>query len=72
MVGKLRLLFWTGIVLICMPLLGIPRSWKTVLTVLIGCGIVYIVFRLRYAYKKMKFESRNTTAPVDEPTTLHG
>lgn len=72
MLGKLRLLFWIGIVLLFLPFFGIPSTWKTLLTILAGIGIAYLAFRLRYAYKKMKFEMRQAVPPADNPTIIHG
>jgi hypothetical protein len=67
MLGKLRLLFWIGIILLFLPFLGIPLLWKKVLIAIIGAGIVYLSFRIRYAYKKMKFEMRQGS-----PDIIHG
>jgi hypothetical protein len=74
MVGKLRLLFWIGIVLLFLPFFGVVDSIKKVLTVALGVLLIVLTFRLRYAYKKLRFELRQgapqPVAPADE--SIHG
>ncbi len=56
MIGKLRLLLWIGIVLLFLPYLGFPDIWRTVLTIILGISIILLSFKLKYEYKKVKFE----------------
>lgn len=39
-------LYILGIVTILIPYLGIPSSWKTVCTIIIGLSILLIAYRL--------------------------
>ncbi len=74
MVGKLRLLLWIGIVLLFLPFFGVVDVIKTALTIGIGILLIILTFRLRYAYKKLRFELRQGApqplAPTDE--SIHG
>jgi hypothetical protein len=74
MVGKLRLLLWIGIVLLFLPFFGVVDAIKTALTVAIGILLIVLTFRLRYAYKKLRFELRQgapqSVAP--EGQSIHG
>lgn len=70
MAGKLRLLFWIGIIMLFLPFFGITDWMRTTLTVILGILIIYLTFKLRYAYKKLKFELRPRQAEVE--TTIHG
>ncbi|MBP6904527.1 MAG: hypothetical protein KBB91_00535 [Candidatus Pacebacteria bacterium] len=72
MLGKLRLLFWIGIVLVFVPFFGIPDTWKTVLMIGLGGTTMYTVVRLRYIYKKMKFDARQGAPTQNETTVIHG
>ena len=56
MKGKLRLLFWLGIIVLFLPFLGVPDWLRTALTIFIGIILIYLTFKFRYMYKKMKFE----------------
>ncbi len=66
MFGKLRILLWSGIVLLFVPLFGVSHTVKNILVALIGIGIIYLAFSIRYAYKKVLYSLRETT-----PHELH-
>ena len=59
MIGKLRLLFWLGIVMLFLPFLGIPATWKMVMAMLIGIGLIIIAILLRKNYRAMRSIIRN-------------
>lgn len=61
MIGKLRLLFWIGIVVCFLPYIGIPTWSKTALTALLGVGIIITSYRLKRVYKELKFKLREHT-----------
>lgn len=69
MAAKLRIVLWIGIVLFFLPLFGIPTLWKNGITIILGALVIYLVFRLKYAYKKLRFEHRDDV-PVSP--TIHG
>lgn len=74
MVGKLRLLLWIGIVLLFLPFFGVVDIVKTMLTVAIGVLLIVLTYRLRYAYKKLRFELRQGASQPIDPTdqSIHG
>lgn len=59
MIGKLRTLFWLGIVMVFLPFFGIPNTWKTAIAVLIGLALVMIAVSLRRNYRSMRSIIRN-------------
>lgn len=59
MIGKLRLLFWLGIVMLFLPFFGIPDTWKMYLAVLIGAGIIALAILLRKNYRAMRLVIKN-------------
>ncbi len=67
MIRKLRILFWIGIVLLFVPFFGIHSSWKSILTVLIGVGIVYLSLSIRKDYKIIKFKLKRFEEPQVQP-----
>ena len=71
MAGKLRLLVWIGIIVLFVPFFGITDWMRTVLTIIIGVVIIYLSFTLKFAYKKLKFESRPQSEPDTTPI-IHG
>ena len=68
MVGKLRLLFWLGIVMLFLPFLGIPNTWKMVLAVLIGIILIVIAMLLRRNHRAMRIIVRNLEQTITEQT----
>lgn len=68
MISKLRVLLWVGTVLIFLPFLGVPDSWKTALTIALGFVVTYMSFKLKRAYKRLRFELRQQQHPVPETT----
>jgi hypothetical protein len=67
MVGKLRLLLWIGIVILFVPFFGVPDTLRTGLTIVIGIVVIYLTFRIKHAYKQLKFTLRQG-APTDDTT----
>lgn len=59
MIGKLRLLFWIGIVMLFLPFLGISNIWKEVLAMIIGLILILMSMRLRKNYRAMRSIIRN-------------
>jgi|GEM_PF-1397444 len=59
MIGKLRLLFWLGIVMMFLPFFGIPNTWKTVLAILIGIVLIALSFSLREKHRLLRTIIRN-------------
>ncbi len=67
MIGKLKILFWTGIVLLFLPNFGLPDFLKTIFTVVIGMLVIFLAVKLKHGYKKMKYELRHVekeTEPI--------
>lgn len=58
MKGKLQVLLWIGIIVLFLPIFGIPDWLRTVVTIVIGLVLIYLSYTLKYAYKKLKFELR--------------
>lgn len=63
MIGKLRLLFWIGVLMLFVPYLGITSGFKTVLTIVLGILVIYLTFGLRRGYKQMRYQMRRTEQP---------
>ncbi len=59
MIGKLRLLFWMGIVMLFLPFFGIPNVWKTVIAITIGIALVALAILLRTQYRALRAIIRN-------------
>jgi uncharacterized membrane protein len=70
MTGKLRLLFWLGIIMLFLPFFGIPNTWKTILAVIIGIVLIGIALQLRKQYRAMRIIIRSLEQNV-AATTLH-
>jgi hypothetical protein len=68
MIGKLRLLFWLGIVMLFLPFFGIPDTWKTALAILIGIGLVTIALLLRKSYRAQRIIIRNLEHTITQHT----
>ncbi len=71
MLGKLRLLFWTGIVLLLVPYIGVTEGVKTMLTIAIALIILITVFKLRRSYREMKFRLRRYEEPATTTDSIH-
>lgn len=54
MATKLRVLFWLGMILLFLPFIGIPATWKMILTILIGLCILRYSFIIREEYKRIR------------------
>lgn len=72
MIGKLRLLFLCGVLVLFLPYLYLPSFWKTLVTILLGLGIIGTTYRLRRVYKmlKLKLKQETTQARHEEEPTL--
>jgi Ca2+/Na+ antiporter len=68
MIGKVRTVFWLGIVMMFLPFFGIPNTWKTALAVIIGVTLVVIAFLLRKHYRIMRGVIKNLEHSVAEKT----
>jgi hypothetical protein len=71
MIGKLRLLFWLGIVMLFLPFLGIPNTWKMILAMLIGIGLIIIALLLRKKHRALRSVIRNLEHTITESTLHH-
>lgn len=78
MIGKLRLLFWMGIFMIFLPFLGIPNTWKMILAILIGIGLIIMAVTLRKRHRTLRGIIRNlehtiteTALQIPQDETLH-
>ncbi len=71
MLGKLRVLFWTGIVLLFVPYIGVTEGVKTMLTIAIALVILITVFKLRRSYREMKFRLRRYEEPATTTDSIH-
>ncbi len=40
--AKEKVIIGLGILLVVLPLTGFPRSWKTVISVIIGASVIYV------------------------------
>lgn len=58
MIGKIKVVLWVGITLLFLPYVGLPRSWKAIISVLLGTALIYISFTLKRVYKWMRFQLR--------------
>lgn len=72
MIGKLRILFWIGVILLVLPHLGIPDTGKTIFTIALGLVVITLSIKLRHAYKKLKFQLRHVDQPKVEENVIHG
>ncbi len=57
---KARILLILGIWIVALPYLGFPHSWKDVLTLLSGLGLIFVSY-LVYRESKIKEISESTT-----------
>jgi hypothetical protein len=71
MIGKLRLLFWLGIVMLFLPFFGIPNTWKTVLAIMIGVAIIAISLSLRRHYRSQRAIIRNLEHTIADQAIIH-
>jgi O-antigen/teichoic acid export membrane protein len=58
MIGKLRLLFWLGIIMLFLPFFGIPNTWKTIIAVGIGVLLISLSLSLRKKYRSLRHTIR--------------
>ena len=52
--SKTRLLFFLGILMVFLPYLGFPRSYKDILFSLSGCLVIYLSLIIKKENKKTK------------------
>lgn len=71
MMGKIKLLFWIGLVMLFLPFLGIPNVWKTGLAIFIGLVLIVLSFSIRRGIKLLKFKLRRLEQPVVDQS-IHG
>lgn len=72
MSGKLRILFWVGVVILTLPYLGVTEGMRKMLTIASGALIIWLVFRLRKAHKEMRFRLRKfEEPPVTQDIDIH-
>jgi len=55
---KARILLALGTWLVILPYLGFPYSWKDILTILTGLGLVYLSYMLYRDYKKKEDKNK--------------
>lgn len=68
MIGKLRLLFWLGVVMLFLPFLGIPNTWKMLLAVSVGVLLIVMALLLRKKYRALRGVIRNLEQTLTEST----
>jgi NADH:ubiquinone oxidoreductase subunit K len=68
MIGKIRIVFWLGVVLMFLPFFGIPNTWKTVIAILIGISLVLIAVQLRKHYRSLRIIIRNLEQSAAAPS----
>jgi hypothetical protein len=68
MIGRLRLVFWIGIVLTFLPFFGVPSTWKTVSAIVIGIGLMILSIALRKRYRALRLIIRNLERTATEQT----
>ncbi|MEO5645946.1 MAG: hypothetical protein ABIO57_02655 [Candidatus Paceibacterota bacterium] len=68
MIGKFRVLFWLGIVMLFLPFFGISNTWKTVIAVLIGVALITLAVLLRNSYRALRIIIRNLEHSVVHTT----
>ena len=71
MIGKIRLLFWIGMIVLFIPYFGIPNTWKNIALGGIGIILILISFRMRKVYKSMKFRLRRFEQSVPAEDIIH-
>lgn len=64
MLGKLKVLFLSGIIILFLPYIGIPDSWKDIGSIVFGVLIIYLTFALKYQYKVMKSRLNRLEQPI--------
>lgn len=67
MSGKLRLLFWIGILIMFVPYLGVTSGIRTGFTIILGMLIIWITIRLKHNYKELRFRLRRLEEPMATP-----
>jgi hypothetical protein len=71
MTAYLRTLFWTGIVLLFLPHLGIPNAVKVILAIAIGCMLIFLSFAIGKEHKITRLKLRRLEQPSPEQTTIN-
>lgn len=59
MIGHVRTVLWLGVIMMFLPFLGIPNTWKAVCAVGAGVVLVYTAFNLRKHYRAMRSVIKN-------------
>ena len=57
---KEKTIIGLGILLVLLPLTGFPRSWKTVITVIVGIAVIYMGTLLYRLARRNIFEKNHT------------
>ncbi|HTH92991.1 MAG TPA: hypothetical protein VL576_00735 [Candidatus Paceibacterota bacterium] len=71
MIGKLRILFWLGVLMLFLPFLGIPNTWKTIIAVIIGIALIALSILLRRKYRSLRHMIRTLEHSVIEQPIHH-
>ncbi|MFZ4500256.1 MAG: hypothetical protein ACOYMZ_02010 [Minisyncoccia bacterium] len=56
MLSKLRILFWLGIITLCISFIGIPDSWKMTSALVIGVALIALAVTLRKEYRLLRLK----------------
>jgi len=56
MLSKLRTLFWLGILMLVLPFIGIPNTWKMITALIIGLGLIVLAFGMRRDYRLVRMK----------------
>ena len=63
--SRQRIIFLLGIWVAILPFLGFPRSWKNILFVITGLGLIYLAYLLRRERRRIAPQN----PPYDQPDT---
>lgn len=69
MIAPLRVVFWLGVLMLFVPFLGIPNTWKGLLAALVGILLIFCTFRIRKSYKRLKLSIRKLEQTISEHQT---
>lgn len=58
--SMVRRIFFAGFVMIILPYLGIPSDWKSVISFVLGCWLLYLSYDL---YRAGRAGAAGSTAP---------
>lgn len=54
MLAILRSIFWLGVGMLFVPFLGIPDSWKMIISTVVGILLIISALQLREEYKVLR------------------